>query len=328
MTHSWNGKYRRPAGLATPDYSQPMRGELLWVYEGLTPYLGEVLAVRSGLWTNATFRESLALEAARLDRAAGRTWRPLADTAVAAQLLYHSRTEGTSWRRRTDFYHEGALIWLEADTVIRRQTQGKRSLDDFCRKFYGGESGPPRVVPYTREDVVTALNEIAPSDWQGFFQTRVYSTNTHAPLEGVEASGWRLAYTNDVPPRFKALESQRKYTDVSFSLGFTLREGGAVNDVLPGSPADKAGIGPGMKLLAVNGRRWKPELLRRAIKAASTNAAPIELLFENEDYFVACKADYHEGEKYPVLERDASQPDLLSEILKPLSAEPAAKDEK
>jgi predicted metalloprotease with PDZ domain len=319
MTHSWNGKYRRPAGLATPDFQQPMKGDLLWVYEGLTDYLGLVLAVRSGLWTNENFRQTLALEAARLDQQPGRSWRSLADTTAAAQLLYLARDEGASWRRSTDFYEEGDLIWLEADALIRQQSQGKRTLDDFCKKFHGGKSGPPQVVPYTLEDIITTLNETSPYDWRQFFQARVYSTNPRAPFGGIEAAGWRLGFTNAIPEMLKIAESARKFVDLSFSLGLTLKEDGVIQDVIPGSPADKAGAGAAMKLVAVNGRRWTAEILRAAVKAAKTNSAPIELLVENEEYFVTCKVDYHDGEKYPQLERDASRPDLLAEILKPLT---------
>jgi predicted metalloprotease with PDZ domain len=319
MVHSWNGKYRRPAGLATSDYQQPMKGELLWVYEGLTDYLGVLLAARCGLWTNENFREYIALEADALDRTPGRNWRSLADTAVAAQLLYESRPEGEAWRRTTDFYEEGDLIWLEADVIIRQQTQGKRSLDDFCRRFHGGLSGPPQVVPYSREDVVAALNEVAPYDWGAFIQQRVYATNPRAPLGGIEGGGWRLTYTNTVPALLKARESLGKYTDMRTSLGFTVKEDGYILDVIPGSPADKAGVGTAMKLVAVNDRRWTPEILRAAIKAAVTDLAPVALLVENDEYFKTCKLDYHEGEKYAQLERDPSKPDLLSDILKPLT---------
>jgi len=322
MVHSWNGKYRRPAGMATPDYQQPMRDELLWDYEGLTDYLGKVLAARSGLQTNEDFRETFALTAATLDHRAGRTWRSLADTTVAAQLLYLAPYTGTAWRRGTDFYPEGDLIWLEADTIIRQQTKGKRSLDDFCKKFYGGESGPPKVVPYTYDDVVKALNEIAPYDWRGFFQQRIYEINPHAPLGGIENGGWRLAYTNELPALLKTREGQRKYTDLSFSLGLNLSPEGGINDVLPGTTADSAGIGPAMKLVAVNGRRWTPENLRAAVKSAATNGAPIELLIENSDYFKNYRLDYHGGEKYPCLERVPAKPDLLAEIIKPLTPEP------
>jgi predicted metalloprotease with PDZ domain len=326
MVHSWNGKYRRPAGMATPDYQQPMLDELLWDYEGLTDYLGKVLAARSGLQTNEDFRETFALVAAVLDHRAGRSWRPLADSTVAAQLLYYAPSTGTAWRRGTDFYPEGDLIWLEADTLIRQQTKGKRSLDDFCKKFYGGPAerdGPPKVIPYTYDDVVKALNEIAPYDWRGFFQQRVYEINPRAPLGGIENAGWRLVYTNELPALLKAREGQRKYTDLSFSLGLSLGADGGINDVLPGTPAALAGIGPAMKLVAVNGRAWTADNLRTAVKTATTNSAPIELLVENGDFFNNYRLDYHGGEKYPCLERDTNRPDLLAEIIRPLTPEPS-----
>jgi predicted metalloprotease with PDZ domain len=327
MVHSWNGKYRRPAGLATPDYQQPMKGELLWVYEGLTSYLGPVLSARSGLESAEQFRQSLALMAARLDRQPGRTWRPLVDTTVAAQLLYGARKEGAAWRRGTDFYSEGDLIWLEADVRIRQLTQGRRSLDDFCQRFYGGQSGSPAVVAYTLDDVLAALEEVAPAkdalpSWRQFFQERVYATTPHAPLGGIENAGWRLAYTNTPPEMLKSLESARKYTDLTFSIGLLLKEDGTIQDVLPGSPADKAGLGSGMKMLGVNNRRWTAKLLRTAVQASCTNSAPIELLVENQEFFKTCKLDYHEGDKYPCLQRDPTKADLLSEILKPRTPAP------
>ncbi len=318
MTHSWDGKYRRPADLATPDYQQPMKDDLLWVYEGLTEYLQTVLTVRCGLWTDEDLRQSLALDAARLAYEPGRTWRPLSDTAVAAQLLYDAPKEGSSWRRGVDFYREGALIWLEADTLIRQQTQGRRSLDDFCRSFYGPPSGPPRVVTYTRDDVFAALNAIAPYNWRRFFQERIYDVAPHVPLGGIENAGWRLAYTNSVPAMLKSAETAYKYTDVRFSIGLILNEDGVVQDVIHASPAAQAGVGVAMNLIAVNGRRWTADLLRDAIQAARTNTAPIELLVENDDYFKTCKVDYHEGDRYPQLQRDLSRPDLLTEIFKPL----------
>ena len=324
MTHSWNGKYRRPAGLATPDYQQPMRDELLWVYEGLTSYLGKVLAARSGLQTNVDFRETFALTAAMLDHRTGREWRSLADTAVAAQLLYNSPSDDVSRRRGTDFYPEGDLIWLEADVRIRQQTHGEKSLDDFCKAFHGGESGAPKVVPYTFDDVVKTLNEVAPSDWKSFFQQRIYEITPHAPLGGIEDGGWRLAYTNELPALLKTREGQRKFVDVSYSIGLNLGKDGEIHDVLPGTPADAAGIGSGMKLVAVNGRAWSAEILRTAVKTAATNSAPIELLVENGDYYQTFRLDYHGGEKYPVLERDAAKPDLLEAIIKSLTPEPAA----
>jgi predicted metalloprotease with PDZ domain len=322
MTHSWNGKYRRPAGLATPDYQQPMRDELLWVYEGLTDYYGKVLAARSGLATNDDFRESFAITAAMLEDRNGRLWRPLADTAVAAPMLYDAPGQGVSRRRSVDFYPEGDLIWLEADTLIRQQTHGKKSLDDFCRKFHGGENSTPKVVPYTYDEVVQTLNKVAPYDWNGFFQKRIYQIANHAPLGGIENGGWRLAWTNEVPAFLKVREDQRKSTDLSYSLGFSLSPEGNVGDVLPGSPADQAGVVQGMKLVAVDGRAWSVKLLRAAVARAATNNAPVVLLTEHEDYYQTCAVDDHGGERYPVLERDPSKPDLLDAIIRPLTPEP------
>lgn len=323
MFHSWNGKYRRPAGLATYDYQQPMRDELLWVYEGLTSYYGKVLAARSGLETGDDFRQTLAFTAATLDHRFGRLWRSLADTAVSAPLLYQSPDVGASRRRSVDFYSEGDLIWLEADTLIRQRTRDVKSLDDFCKEFHGGESSAPRIVSYTRDDVVRALNDIAPYDWKDFFQKRVYQIAGHAPLDGIENAGWQLAWTNQVPPLLKLREGQRKYTDLVYSLGFALGSEGGIGDVLPGSPADRAGVFQGMTLVAVNGRAWSADLLRAAVRSAATNQAPLSLLTVNQDYYQTYTLDYHGGEKYPVLERAPAKPDLLAAILKPLAAPPA-----
>ncbi len=326
--HSWNGKYRRPAGLATPDYQQPMKGGLLWVYEGLTQYYGTMLSARSGFWTPEKLREDLATVAAYLNQRPGRTWRNLQDTAIAAQILYGARKGGASWRRSVDYYDESTLIWLEADTIIRRETQGQRSMDDFCKKFYGGESTGPKIVPYTFADVVAAMQEIAPYDWRGFFTERLNSHGPGAPLAGIENSGWRLAFNETMNEHQRAKDEVGRTTDLQFSLGLILHNPGGetsdeVIDVIPGSPAAQAGIAPGMKLLAVNGRRWTPEILREAIQRAKGNDEPIELLVENEEYFHTYRIDYHGGERYPHLERVSSKPDLLTEIAK-MKAPPVA----
>jgi predicted metalloprotease with PDZ domain len=323
MTHSWNGKYRRPADLAIGSFQEPMHGDLLWVYEGLTEYLGQILAARSGLLTTEQYREELALTAAEMDHQEGRQWRPLQDTAVAAQILYGARSDGYSWRRGVDFYPESELLWLEADTVIRARTKGTRSLDDFCRAFHGGQSGPPRVVPYSFDDIVTGLNAVAPYDWRGFWTSRLEKTGRGAPLGGIGAGGWKLTYNETIPEMQKAAEGVRRFTDVRYAIGFSVGEDGRISDVLPGSPAAAAGVAPGMRLVAVNGRRWSREGLREAIKATKTGH-PIELLVENAEFFQSCRLDYSGGEKYPHLERDASRPDLLSEIIRPAASTPAA----
>src|SRR5438105_2126266 len=234
MTHSWNGKYRLPAGLATSYYQQPMKGELLWVYEGLTNYLGEILAARSGLQSQNDFREVLATTAAYLNNRPGRTWRPLSDTAVAAQLLYNAPPQWDSWRRSVDYYDEGTLIWLEADVVIRNQSNGAKSLNDFCRIFHGGQSGPPKVVTYTFDDVVAALNQVTPYDWKTFLNDRLSSLSAKAPLGGIQNSGWRLAFQDTPTELAKIRESVNKFFDLRFSLGMAVNdETLEVFDVMP-----------------------------------------------------------------------------------------------
>jgi predicted metalloprotease with PDZ domain len=325
MTHSWNGKFRRPSGLATPDYQQPMHGELLWVYEGLTDYLGKVLAARSGLTTATNFNAQIAMVAAAQDHRDGRSWRSLADTTVAAQLVYNAPGTGTSRRRGPDFYPEGDLIWLEVDTLIRQQSHGKKSLDDFCKKFHGGDSGAPKVVSYDLSEVIRTLNDVAPFDWKNFFQQRIYDIAPRAPIGGIANGGWKLAYTNELPALLKIREAQRKQTDMNYSLGFALSNDGGIGDVLPNSPADKAGIFQGMKLVAVDGHAYSAKILRAAVKSAVTNGAPLELLTLNEDFYKAIQLDYHGGEKYPVLIRDTTKPDLIGEIIKPLTWDLAPK---
>ena len=319
FTHSWNGKYRRPAGLATSNYQEPMIGELLWVYEGLTQYLGTVLAARSGLWTDEQYREALAETAAELDHRAGRTWRPLEDTARSVQTLRMMGSQWQNWRRGLDYYPEGELIWLEVDAIIRQQTHGQGSLNDFCKKFHGGESGAPKVVPYTFDDVVRGLNEIAPYDWARLLRERVAATSTHAPLGGIERGGWKLVY-NDKPNLFTAAEEKlAKFGDFAYSLGFVAGEDGKLDDVIVGSPAYRSGLGPGMRLVAVNGRKWSAPVLRAALKGAQASGQPIELLVENAQFFKTYSIAYQDGEKNPHLERVSEQPDILGDILKPLT---------
>lgn len=317
--HSWNGKYRRPAGLATPDPQTPMQGELLWVYEGLTQYYGNVLAVRSGLWTAEQYGDTLAQAAASLDHTPGRLWRPLIDTAVAAQILYPASSEWSAERRGTDFYNEGWLIWLEADTIIRQLSSGQRSLDDFCRRFHGGQAGPPEVKPYTFDDVVATLNDVAPYDWRRFFNQRLYSADSHAPLGGIDQSGWRLSYDAVQGQRIKDLEATRKQFDMGYSLGLRLNTEGLISDVIPGMPGANAKLGPGMTIVAVDGKKFSSDALRDAVSAAKISTKPIQLLVNNEDTLTNYSIDYHGGEQYPHLMRDAAKPDLLSRTIAPLT---------
>lgn len=317
MTHSWNGKYRRPAGLATPDYQQPMKGDLLWVYEGLTHHLGYLLATRSGIWTQENYRDQIAEVAQRMSYQSGRAWRPLEDTAAAAQLLYFAPGEWDSWRRDVDYYQEGSLIWLEADTIIRQQTKGAKSLDDFCKAFYGGQSGPPELRPYTEDDVVAALNYVAPYDWKGFFQTRIYDVAPKAPLGGIANSGWKLDYQEEPTVLGRSLERVSEKLDMTASLGMLIDEAadddGRVIDVVNGGPAANVGIAPTFKIIAVNGRKYSVQVLRQALHAKR----PLELIVANGDFFQTVKIDYHDGERYAHLVRDESKPDMLTQIANP-----------
>jgi len=317
FVHSWNGKFRRPAGLATGDYSSPMKDDLLWVYEGLTEYLGAILTARSGLYSPEEFRDDLALVAARLDNRPGRTWRPLQDTNDEAELLYNTRSDWDSWRRDVDFYDEGYLIWLEADVKIRQLTNGAKSLDDFCKIFHGGKNNGPEVKPYLFEDVVAVMNQVSPYDWKSFFTTRLQSLDPHAPMGGIEKGGWKLIYRDTMNEMQKSLEEAKKTTDLRFSVGILAEEDGTILDVIPETPAFKAGLGPGMKLIAVNGRKYTKDIIRDALKLGKASSVPLDLLAANGEFFTTYSVNYHGGERYPYLEHDPSAPDLIGLIIRP-----------
>ncbi len=322
FTHSWNGKYRRPAGLATPNYQEPMKGNLLWVYEGLTEYLGDVLASRCGIWAPAVYRDRLATVAGYLnDVRPGRTWRDLQDTATAAQLLYNAGGGYDNWRRNVDYYDEGELLWLEVDLTIRAKTHDKKSLNDFAADFEGlGGNTAPKVVPYTFDDIVNGLNAIVPNDWATFLRTRLDSNGVHAPeMDGIDAlSGYKLIYT-DKPDYWSQLqESQHNFVDTRYSLGMSVGTDGKVNDVIVGGLADKAGFGPGMQIIAVNGRGFAPLVLRAAIQKAKGNGPALEFIVENTNYYKIIRMDYHGGERYPQFQRVEGTPARLDDILQPM----------
>ena len=329
FTHSWNGKYRRPAGLVTSDFEQPMKGDLLWIYEGLTQYIGEFLSARSGLRTQDDYREALARVAGHLDRP-GRSWRSLEDTAVAAQFLYEASRNWEAWRRSVDFYDEGWLIWLDADILIRQQSHGQKSLDDFCRRFYGSPDSSPKLAPYTLDDVITALNAILPYDWRSFFNARVYEINPHPPLGGIERGGWQLVFNDQENAVMRIRESVDESLDLSFSLGMTVQtasgeENGRLADVIPGMPAAEAGLAPGMKLISVNGRGFTPGALHEAIAETRDINRPIVITADNGGFVLTYNLQYHGGERYPHLVRNNAQPDLLSDTLRPLTSRGNAK---
>jgi len=326
FSHSWNGKYRRPAGLATPDFNAPMRNSLLWVYEGLTNYFGAVLAARSGLWSEEFGRQAWASLAANMDyNRAGRAWRALQDTTEQPIITARRPLSWLSWQRTEDYYTEGELLWLDIDTRIRDLTHDRRSLDDFAHAFFAGpaaSSAPPGSllgpVTYTFADVVQALKNVAPFDWEKYLTERLYGHGPGAPLDGITRGGWKLVFTETPPEYIRSLEDQRRAIDFTYSLGFAVSALTAqLTEVRWGGPAYEVGLTMGTALIAVNGREYRAERLKTAITLAKLNKQPIELLVKNLDRYKTVRIPYFEGLKYPQLQRLEKTPDRLAAILKP-----------
>lgn len=316
--HSWNGKFRRPADQAVANHNTPLRNSLLWVYEGQTTYWGNVLAARSGLWSADFAREALAqIVATQALARPGRLWRPLIDTTNQPILTPRRPLSWLGWQRTEDYYTEGALIWLDVDTRLRELSREKKSLDDFAAGFFGVEDGRVDALPYSFEDVVAALNRVAPYDWAGFLKDKLQRTGEDAPLDGLARSGWKLSFGPEPTAFVKSNEERNKNKDFSWSLGIVVGKDGALEDVLWGSPAFAAGLSKGDSLLAVNGRSYSADLLRQALIDAQKNAQPIELILKNLDRWRTVRIDYRDGPRYPRLERLAGTPDRLSAILKP-----------
>jgi predicted metalloprotease with PDZ domain len=322
-THSWNGKFRRPADLWTPNFNVPMRNDLLWVYEGLTDYYGNVLTARSGMRTPEQARDMWAQIGASFEISPGRTWRSLEDTTNQAIMSSRSSQQAwPSWQRSYDYYPESDLIWLDADTKIRELSNGEKSLDDFAKLFFGIGNGSFITVTYTLDDIVKALNSVQPYDWAGFLRARVYEVNPNVPENGFTLGGYRLVY-NDHEPEWWKKAGNARGASFATSLGFSMRgedspdSHGGLEQVWWGSLAFKAGITPDMQLQAVNDQKYTAAVLREAIVAAEKNTEPIRLLFKRGDEFVTIPLDYHGGMRYPHLERVETTPDRLDAILAP-----------
>ena len=319
MTHSWNGKFRRGWDLWTPNFQVPMRDSLLWVYEGQTQYWGQVLAARSGLYTRDQELQYLAITAASYDNLPARKWRALQDTTNDPIIASRATQPWPSNQRSEDYYSEGLLIWLDADTLIREKTGGKKSLDDFARAFFGIKNGDWGVTTYNFDEVVKTLNGVYPYDWATFLRTRLDGhgvDDTHgAPLDGLKRGGYKLVYTDTPTDFYKALETRRKSNSFAYSLGFAMTKDLTISSVLWDSPAFKAGMAPGGTLIAVNGRAADLDTLKAAITAAKTGTDPIELVVKVDDYVKTFRIDYHGGLRYPRLERIDGTPALLDDIL-------------
>lgn len=313
-THSWNGKFRRPADLWTPDYRTPMQDSLLWVYEGQTEFWGVVLGARAGLLSKNDTLGYLAFHAARLDTDAGRKWRPLEDTTDDPIIAQRRPKPWRSWQRAEDYYREGLLIWLDADSLIRESSHGQRSMDDFARAFFGVHDRDWGELTYTFEDIVKALNQVQSHDWAAFLKDRLDRTSNHAPLDGITRGGYRLVYTNTPTEWFKAYEKLRKGTDLMFSGGFALGKEGEISEVAWDSPAFNAGLMVGSKLIAMNDRALDTDELKAAIKARKS---PLRLLVRTGDEYRTTELQYDGGLRYPILERTGAEPGPLDALLAP-----------
>jgi predicted metalloprotease with PDZ domain len=316
-SHSWNGKFERPADLWSPDeHTFPERDDLLWVYEGQTDYWGQVLAARSGILDAAQVRDLLALEAADLDAATpGRAWRNLQDTTNEPIIDWHHSPAWLSWSRGADYYPEGMLLWLDVDTLIRERSGGRKSLSDFARLFFGVDNGDWTTHTYDFGDVVRGLNAVQRYDWAGFLRARLDGHGPGAPLDGITRGGWKLVYGDTPSAMEKAADGLRKSVDLSFSLGMSMGGDGTVRRVVWGGPAFAAGLAPGNKIEAVNGLALDgAETLTDAVAAK----APVVLVVQDGARVRRVTVDYRGGLRYPHLERVAGTPDRLGEILAPL----------
>jgi predicted metalloprotease with PDZ domain len=309
--HSWNGKHRRPADMLAANFHADLKTDLLWVYEGLTQYLGLVLDARSGFWTKQQFRDELAVSAGGLEVPSRRAWRSVLDTAIAEPLSGSVR--GASWRTQSDFYYESVFIWLEADTIIRKLSHGQRSLDDFCQSFFNKHNGKPVAIGYTFDDVVAGMNAVQPYNWADFFKTRLESMGGRLPLAGIENAGWKLVFTDEPCAKVRGTNA----TDLSASIGLLLTSDGTVSDVVFGSPAWDAGIGPGMKLLTVNKNRWSPDAWRQAVASESKNGGKLTFEVEGDKGRKTLTVAYAGGERFPRLQADPARFDMLDEIIRP-----------
>ncbi|MDA8094687.1 MAG: peptidase M61, partial [Betaproteobacteria bacterium] len=316
-THSWNGKFRRPADLWTPNFNVPMRDSLLWVYEGQTQYWGFVLTARAGLWTHQQALDAFALTAATYDHHVGHEWRPLEDTTNDPIIAHRAPIPWRNYQLSEDYYEMGQLTWLDADTLIRKLSGGTRSLDDFAKAFFGVDNGSYVTHTYTFDDIVKALNAVQPYDWAKFLHDHLDVPAKGAPLDGIGRGGYRLVYTDTESAFEKGSEKVRKYADFSFSLGFTVGKDGELTTVLWGSPAFDAGLTVGTKLVALDDDAYDNDNLKATIRWAENHKNPITLLVEQNKHFRTVTIDYHGGLRYPHLEAVGTGPRSLDAILTP-----------
>lgn len=323
FSHSWNGKYRRPADLTTPNFQVPQKTDLLWVYEGMNQYLGDLLSFRSGIRDPSEYPEYMATVYADMDYETGRATTPLIDVTTGAPYYYVTRGDYEHIRRGSgDFYTEGELVWLDVDTIIRQRSNGARSIEDFLHRFTQPSTTGPMVETYTRDDVEKLLDDVEPYDWHSFFETYVYHVAPHPPNDEFTRAGWRLVYTSQ-PNVFLAGRPPND-RDVTgwYSYGANLSADGTVRDVRENSPAWKAGLAPAMRVVAVEGQQFAPEVMKYAVQRAQHRSEPISLIVTQTGWYRTLALDYHDGMRYPHLERVAGTSDMLASIAAPHATEP------
>ena len=318
FVHSWNGKFRRPAGQDVANFNTPLQNELLWVYEGQTQFWGKVLAARSGLVSQAYARDALAADAARYDNTQGRAWRAMQDTVNDPIINGRKPIGWGNWQRSEDYYTEGMLVWLDVDTKIRELSGDKRSLEDFARAFFGVEDGRTETLYYTFEDVVTALDKVQKFDWAPFLRTRLDGHGPGAPLDGLKRAGWKLVYGDTPNDTTRGAEERTKITDFTYSLGFQVRADGGITGVIWDGVGFRAGLAANTTIVAVNNRVYKGDVLKAAVRAARDGKAPLELLVRKGNNLRTIALDYRDGLRYPRLERIPGTRDRLEVLFKAL----------
>jgi len=334
FTHSWNGKYRRPFNLYQDDFEKMQQGSLLWVYEGMTQYMGNVLAARSGLKSQEQYRDMLASSAAALDYRPGRDWRSTEDTAISASILRGGNPAWSNWKRGQDYYQEGVLFWLDADTLIRQKTDNKKSLTDFLHIFLGkGGNTGPLIVTYNRDELIADLNQVVPYDWATFIHERIDNLNPRADLAGIERGGYKLVYTDKPTKSDRTIAATyARYgigANVWYSLGLRINKEGNITDVRWNGPADKAKLFPGQKIIAINGNVFSNDALKTAVKQAKGTSEPIHFILQSDAFVTTADIDYHDGPRYPTLVRVDGTPAYLDDITKPLAkSEPIPAEKK
>jgi predicted metalloprotease with PDZ domain len=325
--HSWDGKFRRPARLWQPDYAAPMQNDLMWVYEGQTQFWGHILGARSGLYSKQQSLDAIAQIAARLDQVKGREWRSVEDTTFDSITAARRPKAFASWQRTEDYYNEGLLVWLEADAIIARESKGTKGMDDFARAFFGMKDGDWGVLPYERDEVIARLNAVAPYDWATFLRDRIDRSTKEAPKAGITMGGYSLVYGDKPSSATRSFESDGKAVDQSYGIGLVVKDDGEVSAVIWNSPAFRAGMALGNRIVAVNDVEYSSAAWRKAIAATAAAPAtkdaparaaqPLRLILKQDKRFRTISLDYSGGLRYPRLEKTGSGEGSLDRLLAP-----------